>query len=285
MKISIVTPNYNYADFIGKTIESIIKQNYPNYEYIIVDDGSTDDSVEVIKKYTKQFPENIFLIQQENKGQTSAINVGMKNVTGDIICWINSDDTFCQNTFNVVAKCFNENLDIDIIYGDMNVMDMNENFIYRRRHINYHYISGTLLGFTTILSSNAIFWKASQMRQNGLFNEILKCNMDGDFFARLCKNAKVKQINMALANFRKQPYTKASENNPKWNELVKEEINMERIMTYNTLYISKYIPFKYSYFIKLPFQIMRVLKRSLLFHFYKKRKEISFYKKTFNSNF
>ena len=78
MKISIVTPNYNYEKFIGETIESVVKQNYSNLEYIIIDDGSTDNSVEVIRKYHKKYPNKIKFIQQENKGQTPAINKALR---------------------------------------------------------------------------------------------------------------------------------------------------------------------------------------------------------------
>ncbi len=284
MKISIVTPNYNYAAFIGKTIESVIRQNYNNYEYIIVDDGSTDNSVQVIKQYTSKYPNHIFLIEQENKGQTSAINTGMKRITGDIVCWINSDDTFCEQAFSKVVECFYKNNTLDVVFGDMNVMDINEHFIYRRRHLNFNYVTGCLLGFTTILSSNAVFWKKTTMEKSGLFNENLKCNMDGDFFARLCKNIKIKKINFSLANFRKQPHTKASESNPKWDELVKREVLQEREMAYHTLMISKILPFKYVALIRIPYQIVRIVKRLLLLHFYKKKKEISFYNKTTATN-
>ena len=93
LKISIITPNYNYANYIGQTIESIISQDYPTIEYIIVDDGSTDNSARIIESFVEKFPNRIKLIRQTNKGQTAAINVGLRAATGDIIGWINSDDT------------------------------------------------------------------------------------------------------------------------------------------------------------------------------------------------
>ncbi len=102
LKISIVTPNYNYEKYIGSTIESVINQKYDNFEYIIVDDGSTDKSVDIINRYVAKYPDKIILIEQENSGQTNAINEALKNVTGDIICWINSDDKFLDNAFKFV---------------------------------------------------------------------------------------------------------------------------------------------------------------------------------------
>ncbi len=109
MKISIITPNYNYEKYIAKTIESVVTQSFNNIEHIIVDDGSTDNSVSIIKEYQKLYPEIIKLIQQENRGQTSALNVCLKNVTGDIIGWLNSDDLYCKNTFQIIINNFNQN--------------------------------------------------------------------------------------------------------------------------------------------------------------------------------
>ncbi len=279
LKISIVTPNYNYAKYIGETIESIIAQNYQNYEYIIVDDGSTDNSVEVINKYVAQFPNNIFLIRQENRGQTPAINVGMKQVTGDVVCWINSDDTFCESVFQKVAERFTEDKRTDIVFGDMNVTDLHGNFIYRRRHLNFNYITGCLLGFTTVLSSNAVFWKKEAMIKNGYFNESLKCNMDGDFYSRLTKGMRVKRLNSAVANFRKQAFSKAAEHNENWDLVVKNETSFERKNAYLNLLISKIIPYKYSAIIKLPFHFIRVSLRIIRLHFIKQKKEIKQYNK------
>lgn len=274
MKISIVTPNYNYASFISQTIESVINQNYSDFEYIIIDDGSTDNSVEIIKSYVAKYPNNIFLIRQENKGQTPAINVGMKKVTGDIICWINSDDTFCPDVFKEVANCFKKNKSADIVFGDMNVVDMKGNFMNRKRHLDFNYTMGCLLGFTTILSSNTVFWKKDAMLKNGYFNETLKCNMDGDFYSRLTKGMIVKRINKALANFRKQPYTKAAENDSNWNSIVKKETKYERERAYNSLLMARVIPYKYSTIVKLPFQFARVFLRMLHLHYFKQKKEL-----------
>lgn len=278
MKISIVTPNYNYASYIAQTIESVIQQNYADFEYIIVDDGSTDNSVEVIRRYADRYPENIILVRQENKGQTPAINVGMKQVTGDVVCWINSDDTFCPGVFLRVAECFKNNKAVDIVFGDMNVTDLEGNFMYRRRHLDFNYTTACLLGFTTVFSSNAVFWKREAMQANGYFNEALKCNMDGDFFSRLVRNRKVKRIPLPIANFRKQPFTKAAEHDKNWDALVKREVGLEREDAYAQLAVSAVVPFRYSGLVKLPFQALRVLKRALRLHFVRQRAELNNYK-------
>ena len=88
-KITIITPSYNQGQFIEETILSVINQGYPNLEYIIMDGGSTDNTVEVIKKYSDHIN---YWVSEKDKGQSNAINKGLHRATGDIINWLNSDD-------------------------------------------------------------------------------------------------------------------------------------------------------------------------------------------------
>jgi glycosyltransferase involved in cell wall biosynthesis len=266
-KISIITPNYNYSKYIGKTIDSIINQNYNNIEYIIVDDGSTDNSVDIIRKYQLKFPHIIKLIEQENLGQTVAINNGLKKATGDIIGWINSDDTYCNNIFNAVLSLFEKNKEIDIVYGDVNIVDLNGKQIYRLRHFSFNYIESVFVGFANVLTSNAIFWKREILDQVGLLDESLKCNMDGDLFSKITFRRKLYYLKKPIANFRKQPYTKASIDNPNWHLLIKKEVNKVQSVSYFNLNISNYLPYRYVLPIKYMFQLNRFIKRILFMHY------------------
>ena len=90
-KISVITPSYNQGIYIEETIQSVLNQNYPNLEYIIIDGGSNDSTVEVIKKYESKID---FWVSEKDKGQADAINRGFAKATGDILCWLNSDDYF-----------------------------------------------------------------------------------------------------------------------------------------------------------------------------------------------
>jgi len=108
-KISIVTPSYNQGEFIEETIRSILLQNYPNLEYIIIDGGSTDNTVEVIKKYQ---PWITYWVSEPDKGQANAINKGLEKSTGQIFNWINSDDYLSPNALQVIAEAFETNLDV-----------------------------------------------------------------------------------------------------------------------------------------------------------------------------
>ncbi|RZK04138.1 MAG: glycosyltransferase, partial [Flavobacterium sp.] len=124
-KVSIVTPNYNYGHYISETIESILSQDYKNIEHIIVDDGSTDNSVEIVRSYVAKFPHRIKLIVQENKGQSAALNVGFKMAEGQIVGWLNSDDSFCTGAIKQIVEAFEKNPEMDMVFGDLLIINEN----------------------------------------------------------------------------------------------------------------------------------------------------------------
>lgn len=125
-KISIVTPSYNQGAFIEKTIKSIISQDYPNLEYIIMDGGSTDNTLEVIKKYEKDID---FWVSESDGGQASAINKGFEKATGDYLMWVNSDDYLLPGALKKYAHIHNTNDTIDIIVGLGRLIDLEGNVV------------------------------------------------------------------------------------------------------------------------------------------------------------
>lgn len=112
-KISIITPSYNQGQFIEETIVSIINQNYPNLEYIIIDGGSTDNTIEIIKKYEKHLA---YWISEPDRGQAHAINKGLEKATGEIFQWINSDDYIEAGALLKIAEAF-KNKEVDAVAG------------------------------------------------------------------------------------------------------------------------------------------------------------------------
>ena len=113
-KISIVTPSYNYEHYLEATIRSVLLQGYPNIEYIIQDDGSTDGSVGLIKRYEKYLA---YWTSEPNSGQPSVINRGLHRSTGSILAFISSDDYYAPNAFRIVAQFFHEHPEVDLING------------------------------------------------------------------------------------------------------------------------------------------------------------------------
>ena len=126
-KISIVTPSFNQVQFIEETIRSVILQNYPNLEYIIIDGGSTDGSVEIIKKYEKYLT---YWVSEPDSGQSEAINKGWKIATGDIIAWLNSDDMYMPYALSTIASMYAANPDKIIFQGSCNNIDIEGNHLF-----------------------------------------------------------------------------------------------------------------------------------------------------------
>ncbi|MDI6701322.1 MAG: glycosyltransferase family 2 protein [bacterium] len=197
-KISIVAPSFNQGRFLEETIQSIINQNYPNLEYFIVDGGSTDNSLEIIKKYENKID---WWISEPDKGQSDAINKGFQKAKGDWLCWVNSDDILLPDALEKVAKVFNKNPDVDIITG--NVIYINENdFIVRCVRVPrmrwFFYRFG--VGYFT---APVIFFKRELYEKVGGLDINLHYSMDIDLWHKFrLAGAKVYHINEYLGGFR-----------------------------------------------------------------------------------
>lgn len=157
MKITVITPTWNQAQFIEKTIQSVVSQTWSEIEYIIVDNCSDDGTSEIVQKYMEKYP-YIQYIREPDKGQAEAINKGLKRATGDIVCWINSDDFYYTNTvFEKVGNKFMSEPQCNVIVGDGIYCDKNGTFtepIYCDRHV----ASWVLSRWYYILQP-AVFWR------------------------------------------------------------------------------------------------------------------------------
>lgn len=204
-KISIITPSYNQAEFLERTILSVLNQNYPNLEYIIIDGGSNDGSIEIIKKYENQLT---YWESKQDNGQTHAINKGFNKATGDWVGWQNSDDIYYPGIFMDLAKLIVSSKNIDIIIGNINLIDKNDFIINNLNYVTPTYYSVLYEGM--VIANQAAFWKRELHHAVGLLNENLHFNFDYEWFLRLLKIAKCKHVNRYWGALRIHSNTKSS---------------------------------------------------------------------------
>jgi glycosyltransferase involved in cell wall biosynthesis len=271
MKFSIITPNYNYAQFIDELIESIINQNYKNVEHIIVDDGSTDNSVEVIEKYQNKYPDKIKLIKQKNQGQTKALNTALKYATGDILCWINSDDLYCENVFEKIFQYFRYHPELEVVFGNIFLINQQGSIVRENKYLDFDYASGVFNGFGRIIPSNAVFWRTRLTKKTGGFNEDFDYTMDAEYWSRLLYKVRIKHINLPISKWRQHDQTKTFERQKK-NSQTEYRANLEnqKILEkgYSNLKISNIIPLKYYGILKLFYKAKRLFLRGIQGHYF-----------------
>jgi glycosyltransferase involved in cell wall biosynthesis len=215
MKVSIITPSYNQAEFIERTIQSILGQNYPDLEYIIMDGGSTDGTIEILKKYS----DKIIWKSEKDNGQSDAINKGLRLATGNIVAFLNSDDTYQPMTISKVVDFFKKNPDKKWVYGKCRII--NEKDVEIRKPITiYKNILLKNYSFSKLLSENfisqpATFWKKELHDEIGYFNEDEHFCMDYEFWLRIGGKYPAGVINQYLANFRYYSNSKSGSVNKK----------------------------------------------------------------------
>lgn len=181
--ISIVTPSYNQGQFLEETIRSVLLQGYPNLEYIIIDGGSEDDSVEIIKKYECFLA---YWISEPDNGQTHAINKGIERASGEIFTWLNSDDIYTSGALYNVGKTFQCDIKFSFLYGKCEFINSNGEFLF-----SWPYFPD--LDLPAVISDNLIpqsscFLDMQAIRDNGPLNEQLHYSFDYEYWLRLLLN-------------------------------------------------------------------------------------------------
>ena len=201
--ISIVTPSFNQAQFLEETIRSILLQGYPNLEYIIMDGGSTDGSVAIIKKYS---PWLANWVSEKDKGQSHAINKGWQQAKGDIIGWLNSDDLLKPDALNQTARAFASDK-VDFTYGMTELIDENGKVLGpdRGRPVEYSQMLRTL---DIPIPQPGSFIRRQALDRVGLLEENWHVVMDRDFFIRCGLTCEMHFIPFNVAQFRTHPNAK-----------------------------------------------------------------------------
>ena len=202
-KISIVTPSYNQGHFLEETILSVWNQRYPHVEYIIVDGGSTDDSVEVIKRHERKLA---WWVSEKDRGQAHAINKGLERVTGDIVAYLNSDDVFLPGAFDMVAKIFTERPHINWLAGSC-ILFGNAAEACVKHPLPTPDVASWL--HFNRLPQQSTFWRRSVMQKHGLFEERFRYSFDYEYWVRLVHGGeRCDVVDFPLAGFRLHPHSK-----------------------------------------------------------------------------
>ncbi len=196
-KITVVTPSYNQGQYIEETILSVLDQNYPNLEYIICDGGSTDQTVEIIKKYESRLK---YWVSEPDQGQSDAINKGLARATGDLFNWLNSDDKLAPNALQKIAEVYHEK--VDIISGH-EIYFSTKHEEERQGTILYESLEETI--FEGVIYQPSTFWRLETLKQLLPINKQLHYLMDGDIWMRYLLNHgwdRVVKLEAPLAYFR-----------------------------------------------------------------------------------
>lgn len=176
MKISVITPSFNQGRFIEDAIRSVLIQDYTDFEHIVIDNCSCDNTIDVLKKYP-----HIKWVSEPDRGQSHALNKGFQMATGDILAWLNCDDLYLRNAFHTAARVLSDP-NIDGVYSDLQFCDLNWTITkYYQSHRPVKFLSL----FHNFISSECFFFKRKIIDDRILVREDLHYCMDQDFAASL----------------------------------------------------------------------------------------------------
>lgn len=208
-KISIVTPSYNQGRFLGETIQSILDQNYANLEYVIIDGGSNDCSVDIIKAYEKQLH---YWTSEKDEGHGHALNKGFSHTTGEIMAWINSDDKYTPWSFKIVAEIFTQFPNVMWIVG-FNSWWNSAGVMTSASRVPKN-IYDFLLGNYAWIQQESVFWRRELWEKaGGYINQDYKLMVDGELWTRFFLHAEFYSVDCILGGYRVHSENRAKHKN------------------------------------------------------------------------
>ena len=193
--VSIITPSYNQGKFIKETIDSVLNQSYKKIEYIVVDGESNDETVEILKSYG----DKIKWVSEKDDGQADAVNKGIEMARGDIIGWLNSDDTYLPEAIEKIVNIFNSCIDVDMIYGEGYHVDIVGDVIDRYPTLPFDY---NKLAYNCFICQPTSFFKKDVFKKTGLLDKNLQLCMDYELWMRIGKKCNIAYTPHFLATSR-----------------------------------------------------------------------------------
>jgi glycosyltransferase involved in cell wall biosynthesis len=197
-RVSIVTPSYNQARYLEETMLSVLDQGYPNLEYIVMDGGSTDGSVDIIRRHRERLA---YWVSERDGGQCDALNRGFARATGEILAWLNSDDTYEPGAINAVAESLQRDPGTRLVYGEGWYVDDAGVRIRPCKFVSKEFRGNYLVNRDPILQQ-AAFWTQDLWEEVGPLDESLHWVFDWDWFIRAHQRTAFHYIPRFLANYR-----------------------------------------------------------------------------------
>jgi glycosyltransferase involved in cell wall biosynthesis len=215
--VSVITPSFNQARFVGAALESVLSQDYPNIEYAVCDGGSTDGTTDIIRGYAGRLS---YWISEPDAGQSDAMNKGLANTSGEIVTFLNSDDLLLPGAITAAVECLQRNPAIAAVYGDVDFIDESDRLVRRLRWRDFDFVS--LLTHRLSVPSPGAFFRRAVLDEVGWLDPTLHFAMDYDLWLRVGARKEVAHLHRALAHFRLSDSSKSVRQANQWlDELVR----------------------------------------------------------------
>ena len=215
--VSIITPSFNQGRFIEETIQSVLSQDYPNLEYIVVDGGSTDQTLDVLRKYEGK----LRWISESDNGQSHAINKGFRIAQGEIVAWLNSDDTLLPGAIGKAVNYLQQHIDVMMVYGEGYLID-EKGQVTGRFPATEPFNLWRLIYFGDYILQQTVFMRKKAFDEIGMLDESLHFGMDWDLWIRIGKRFPVAYVPEYFGNLREYAAAKSfSGGLNRFNELVR----------------------------------------------------------------